>query len=85
MRHATKLTLVSVQLHRLDKDDHGVQVRQGKLDAARQQQQLAVVCAAGIRSAQAAVRLSRVFKFPGVVNVAGGMNEWTQKGFPVDR
>ena len=60
-----------------------VQVRQGALDAI-EDQEIAVVCAAGIRSAQAAVRLTRVFKFKQVKNVGGGMNEWTQKGYPVE-
>ena len=60
-----------------------VQVRQGSLDAI-EDQEIAVVCAAGIRSAQAAVRLTRVFKFKHVKNVGGGMNEWTQKGYPVE-
>ena len=60
-----------------------VQVRQGALDAI-EDQEIAVVCAAGIRSAQAAVRLTRVFNFKQVKNVGGGMNEWTQKGYPVE-
>ena len=61
-----------------------MQVRQGALDAT-EGKQIAVVCAAGIRSAQAAVRLSRVFKFQHVKNVSGGMNEWTQKAYPVEQ
>ena len=57
-------------------------VRSGRLDAVKGQH-VAVVCAAGVRSAQAAVRLRTVFKFPEVVNVAGGMNAWSSQGFPV--
>lgn len=37
---------------------------------------IAVVCASGQRSAQATVRLSKVFGFQNVSNVAGGMAAW---------
>ena len=44
---------------------------------------LAVICARGGRSAQACVRLSKVFGFENVTNIAGGMNAWIGAGFPV--
>ncbi|KAF8073142.1 TSTD1 [Scenedesmus sp. PABB004] len=50
-------------------------VRAGRLDAYIDGH-VAVVCAGGQRSAQATVRLSRVFGFRAVSNVAGGMAAW---------
>jgi rhodanese-related sulfurtransferase len=44
---------------------------------------LAVVCARGGRSAQACVRLSKVFGFPDVTNVTGGMQAWIAADLPV--
>ena len=52
-------------------------VRAGELDSSTR---YAVICARGRRSAQASVRLTRVFKFEKVVNIQGGMLEW-QKVF----
>lgn len=49
------------------------------------QKTVAVICASGGRSAQATVRLSRVFGFPDVVNVVGGTSEWISSGFPIER
>lgn len=51
-------------------------VRAGALDAHVTGSHMAVVCASGTRSAQATVRLSRVFGFEHVSNVAGGMAAW---------
>lgn len=64
-------------------DDLSSKVKAGELDAARQRT-VAVVCAAGIRSAQAAVRLHKVFGFQNVVNVKGGTTEWVKSGFEID-
>lgn len=50
-------------------------VRAGQLDAFIDGH-VAVVCASGQRSAQATVRLSKVFNFCSVSNVAGGMAAW---------
>ena len=44
---------------------------------------LAVVCARGRRSAQACVRLSKVFGFSDVSNVTGGMEAWVAADLPV--
>ena len=44
---------------------------------------IAVICGSGKRSAQAAVRLSKVFGFKQVVNVKGGMQAWTAAGYDV--
>lgn len=50
-------------------------VRAGQLDPYHTSS-IAVVCASGQRSAQATVRLSKVFGFSNVSNVAGGMAAW---------
>lgn len=50
-------------------------VRAGQLDPYHSGS-VAVVCASGQRSAQATVRLSKVFGFKNVVNVTGGMAAW---------
>ncbi|KAF6257505.1 Rhodanese-like domain-containing protein [Scenedesmus sp. NREL 46B-D3] len=50
-------------------------VRAGQLDSFIDGH-VAVVCASGQRSAQATVRLSKVFNFRRVSNVAGGMAAW---------
>ncbi|KXZ56633.1 hypothetical protein GPECTOR_1g570 [Gonium pectorale] len=57
-------------------------VRAGSLDEYRQRP-VAVVCASGSRSAQATVRLSKVYGFKNVVNVTGGMQAWVREGLPV--
>ncbi len=46
---------------------------------------LAVVCATGARSAQAAVRLKRVLGFTHVTNVRGGTAAWADSGLPLER
>jgi len=55
-------------------------VRDGTL---KPEKALAVVCARGARSAQACVRLSKVFRFPDVTNVTGGMQAWVAADLPV--
>jgi rhodanese-related sulfurtransferase len=45
---------------------------------------LAVVCATGARSAQAAVRLKRVLGFADVTNVKGGTAAWQDLGLPLE-
>ena len=60
-------------------------VRSGALDSLKQPNRtVCVICASGGRSAQATVRLSRVFGFPDVVNIAGGTSEWINAGFPIE-
>ena len=44
-----------------------------------------IVCAAGRVSAQATVRMSKVFGFENVSNVLGGMDAWRNAAFPVSR
>ena len=46
---------------------------------------LVVVCAKGGRSAQACVRLSKVFKFEDVTNVKGGMSACAAAGLPIEQ
>lgn len=53
-------------------------VRGGSLDT-HMAGRVVVVCSSGTRSAQAAVRLSRVFNFKHVINLAGGMAAWAQR------
>ena len=61
-------------------------VRMGCLDDLKHPQRtICVICASGGRSAQATVRLTRVFGFPDVVNVAGGTSEWINAGFPIEK
>ena len=61
-------------------------VRSGQLDRFRDpQRMICVICASGGRSAQATVRLTRVFGFSDVVNVAGGTIEWINAGFPIEK
>ena len=60
-------------------------VRMGSLDDLKElERTICVICASGGRSAQATVRLSRVFGFPDVVNVAGGTSVWINAGFPIE-
>lgn len=58
-------------------------VRSGELDAHRGAR-LATVCETGARSAQAAVRLARVFGFADVANVRGGTRAWAEAGFGLE-
>ena len=59
-------------------------VRKGCLDAVKART-VAVICASGGRSAQATVRLSRVFGVTDVVNVVGGTNQWIGSGYPIEQ
>ena len=58
-------------------------VRAGTLVDWEEQGQIVVICGSGKRSAQAAVRLSKVFNFKDVINVKGGMQEWAAAGYEV--
>ena len=58
-------------------------VRAGTLVDWEEQGQIVVICGSGKRSAQAAVRLTKVFNFKDVVNVKGGMQEWAAVGYEV--
>jgi rhodanese-related sulfurtransferase len=51
-------------------------VRSGQLDKHITDSHVVVVCGSGQRSAQATVRLGKVFGFQHVSNVAGGMAAW---------
>eukprot|EP01026_Neomeris_dumetosa_P032569 TRINITY_DN2585_c0_g1_i5.p1 TRINITY_DN2585_c0_g1~~TRINITY_DN2585_c0_g1_i5.p1 ORF type:complete len:262 (-),score=18.41 TRINITY_DN2585_c0_g1_i5:184-855(-) len=57
-------------------------IRNGDLDQYKSGH-IAVVCNSGSTSAQATVKLSKVFGFEEVVNVKGGMQEWLQQERPV--
>ena len=61
-------------------DDISKAVKEGELTDKKP---LALICARGGRSAQACVRLSKVFGFPNVTNVKGGMNAWIGAGLPI--
>lgn len=65
----------------LSLDRLSVAVRAGELDP---QKPVAVICASGGRSAQACVRLSKVFQFTKVTNVKGGTSEWVTAQFPIE-
>ena len=58
-------------------------VKAGELDAYRGKR-VAMVCGSGLRSAQATVRLSRLFGFGDVHNVAGGIIAWTDGGLELE-
>ena len=49
------------------------------------QDKLFVICASGKRSAQASVRLSKVFGYQDITNVKGGTNEWIASGRNTER
>lgn len=57
-------------------------VLEGGLDQYRTRP-VAVVCAGGMRSAQATVRLTKVLGFTNVANLEGGMAAWTREGLPM--
>ncbi|KAG2442828.1 hypothetical protein HXX76_002907 [Chlamydomonas incerta] len=59
-------------------------VRAGELDEYKTRP-VVVICGSGRRSAQAAVRLSKVFGFTHVTNAAGGMAAWQAAGGQVQR
>jgi glyoxylase-like metal-dependent hydrolase (beta-lactamase superfamily II)/rhodanese-related sulfurtransferase len=52
--------------------------------AASKDQEIVVVCRAGVRSATAAAILTAL-GFERVSNLKGGMLEWNERGFPVER
>ena len=54
-------------------------VKSGGLDKYRGKK-IAMICGSGVRSMQATVRLSKLFAFNQVFNVAGGMIAWTESG-----
>ena len=56
-------------------------VRAGELDAFKDAP-VVVVCQTGVRSAQATVRLSKVFGFADVSSLGGGVAEWLAEGLP---
>lgn len=45
---------------------------------------MAVVCNGGVKSAQATVRLTKVFGFANVASLRGGMVGWQAEGLPVE-
>eukprot|EP01025_Chloroclados_australasicus_P050226 TRINITY_DN5751_c0_g1_i1.p2 TRINITY_DN5751_c0_g1~~TRINITY_DN5751_c0_g1_i1.p2 ORF type:complete len:226 (-),score=24.00 TRINITY_DN5751_c0_g1_i1:327-1004(-) len=57
-------------------------VRNGDLDEFKQKP-IAIICNSGSTSAQATVKLSKVFGFEQVENVRGGMMEWQSQGFDI--
>ena len=61
-------------------DSLSAAVKSGQLDEHRDSQ-VAVVCQSGRRSAQATVKLTKVFGWPTVVNVQGGTLAWISAGF----
>ncbi len=63
-------------------DDLSASVKAGALDDFRDAP-IAVVCQSGRRSAQAVVRLNKVFGFTGAFNVKGGTSAWIAAGHPV--
>lgn len=60
-------------------------VKAGTLDEWREGGQLFVICQSGKRSAQAAVRLNKVFGFKQVVSVQGGTSAWIAAGYPIEQ
>ena len=60
-------------------------VKAGTLDDWKDQGQVLVICQGGKRSAQAAVRLNKVFGFQQVVNVKGGTAAWIAAGYPIEQ
>lgn len=60
-------------------DDLSEELRSGRLDQHRERR-VAVVCQSGRRSAQATVKLTRVFGWANVANVAGGTSAWLAAG-----
>lgn len=56
-------------------------VQAGELDAWREQP-LAIMCSSGVTSAQACVRLSKVYGFAHPINVTGGLRAWRDAGLP---
>lgn len=63
-------------------EELSAKVREGQLDEYKTKP-IAVICQVGSRSAQAAVRLSKVLLFNDVRSVKGGTKEWVERGYPV--
>lgn len=59
-------------------------VKAGTLVDWEEQGQIVVICGSGKRSAQAVVKLTKVFNFKDVINVKGGMQEWAATGYEVE-
>lgn len=76
--HAT--TAVNIELDALSEA-----VRAGTLDDWKDQGSVLVICQSGKRSAQATVRLSKVFGFQQVINVKGGTSAWIAAGYPTEQ
>lgn len=60
-------------------------VKAGTLDDWKEEGPVLVICQSGKRSAQAAVKLSKVFNFQQVVNVKGGTSAWMAAGYPTEQ
>lgn len=60
-------------------------VKTGTLDDWKEEGPILVICQSGKRSAQAAVKLSKVFGFQQVVNVKGGTSAWIAAGYPTEQ
>ena len=60
-------------------------VRAGTLDDWKEDGPVVVICQSGKRSAQATVRLSKVFNFQQVINVKGGTQAWIAAGYPTEQ
>ena len=60
-------------------------VRAGTLDDWKEEGPILVICQSGKRSAQATVRLSKVFDFQQVINVKGGTSAWIAAGYPTEQ
>ena len=76
--HATRA--VNIELAALSEA-----VRAGTLDDWKDEGPVLVICQSGKRSAQAAVKLSKVFGFQQVVNVKGGTSAWMAAGYPTEQ
>lgn len=76
--HATKA--VNIELDALSEA-----VKAGTLDDWKEEGPILVICQSGKRSAQAAVKLNKVFGFQQVVNVKGGTSAWIAAGYPTEQ
>lgn len=64
-------------------DDLSESIKSGALDGYRGGR-IALVCRSGMRSAQSAVRMTKVFGFEDIVNVKGGTLAWIDAGFDLE-
>ncbi len=61
-------------------------VRCGCLDSLKHPQRtICVICPDDSRSAQATVRLTRVFGFTDIIKVAWGTIDWVNAGAPIEK